>query len=390
MTHINDNVITEVSELLISQGFERGIVKSVQSILNHTMLMERQNFLHAKPYERTEQRIDYANGFKDKTLKTRLGEIEVQVPQTRSSNFYPQALEKGIRSERALKLGLAEMYLQGVSTRKVMAITKELCGFEVSSTQVSKLVQELDIELEAWRKRRLGQFKQLILDARYENVRYGGVVQGLAVLWAIGVTEEGVREVLGVSVSLSEAEIHWRVFLKDLVERGLEGLEYIVSDDHEGLAAARKAIFPGVVWQRCQFHLAQNAQNHISKVENKSVVAQEIRDIFNSPTQEMAQMMLNSFVKKYSISEPKLAKWAEENIPEGFLVYQLPPGIRKKFRTSNLIERMNQEIKRRTHIIRVFPNEESCLRLITAILMEIHEDWISGRRYLSKNISTNN
>lgn len=381
MTRNNDTVITEISEALMQHGFEKGMVNAIGMILNQTMVIDRDRYLNAEPYERTGTRVSTSNGFKGKTLMTRVGAIPLKIPQTRDCQFYPQTLEKGIRSERALRLALAEMYIQGVSTRRVLKITEELCGFEVSSTQVSRLTAQLDTELSAWRNRPLGEYQHLIMDARYETVRYSGAVQDMAVIWAIGVTAEGQRSVLGVSVSLSEAEPHWRKFLGDLVGRGLHGVQYIVSDDHAGLGAARKAVFSGVPWQRCQFHLAQNSQNHISKKLNKELVGQEIRTIFNATNQAQAEANLKAFISQYEKTEPKLTEWAEHNIPEGFTVYQLDSKIQKKFRTSNLCERINQEMARRTKIIRVFPNEGACLRLVTAILVEIDEDWSSGRRF---------
>ena len=265
----NTNAIQEISEVLIHQGFSGGIVNAIQILLNETMKIERQTYINADPYERAEERVTHANGFKDKTLHTRIGKIPINIPQTRDGNFYPKSIEKGIRSERALKAALAEMYIQGVSTKKVKKITETLCGLEVSSTQVSNATKLLDEEFSSWRNRPLGQFKYLIPDARYEKVRYGGVVQDLAVIWVIGIKSDGHREVLGVSVSLSEAEVHWRELFTGLCERGLHGVEYIVSDDHAGLKAARKAVFPSAMWNRCHFHLAQNAQNHVSRKSNK-------------------------------------------------------------------------------------------------------------------------
>lgn len=233
-----------------------------QVLLNAAMLIERQKHLGAAPHERTEERTGHANGYKDKTLNTRLGQITVAVPQVREVNgqgggFYPQSLERGTRSERALKLALAEMYVQGVSTRKVAAITEQLCGFSVSSTQVSQAAKELDQTLEAWRQRPLAACPYVYLDARYERVRQSGLVQKAAVLVAVGVDEAGKRCVLGVSVALSEHEVHWRSFLQSLVSRGLCGVRLVISDAHEGLKAARLAVFGGVPWQRCQFHLQQ-------------------------------------------------------------------------------------------------------------------------------------
>ena len=252
----------EILEILTDGGFER-IGEALQILINAAMLAEREKYLGAGPYERTESRSGHANGFKPKTMRTRVGEISLAVPQARDGKFYPSTLEKGQRSEKALRLAVAEMYLQGVSTRKVMAITEELCGFEISSSQVSKATAELDGLFRVWRERPLGSFAYVYLDARYEKVREGGVVIDQAVLVAVGVSRDGKRAVLGVSVELSEAEVHWRKFLQSLQQRGLHGVELFISDDHEGLKAARKAVFSGVPWQRCQYHLQQNAQKYV-------------------------------------------------------------------------------------------------------------------------------
>ena len=255
--------IHAVLELLAEQGFD-GMAQAMTILMNEAMLIERSQHLGAAPYERTEDRTGYANGFKDKSLQTRVGAMHVKVPQTRDSDFYPQSLERGIRSERALLASLAELYVQGVSTRRVKKIVEELCGMEVSSTQVSRATQQLDEELTAWRERQLGAYAYVILDAQYQKVQQNNQVRDAAVLIAIGVCPEGHRDVLGISVSLSEAEVHWRSFLSSLQTRGLHGMQLITSDAHEGLAAARRAVFPSVPWQRCQFHLQQNAGQYVS------------------------------------------------------------------------------------------------------------------------------
>ena len=232
--------------------------------------------LQAQPYERTAARQGQANGFKPKTLTTRIGAITFQVPEVRPGlEFYPSSLEKGVRSEQALKLALTEMYVQGVSTRKVAAIVEELCGSSVSSTQVSQCTAKLDVELQAWRSRPLGAFAYLVLDARYEKVRHGGCLVDCAILIALGVDPQGKRTILGVSAALSEAEVHWRQFLASLQQRGLQGVTFIVSDGHAGLSAARAAIFPAVPWQRCQFHLQQNAQAYVPRLELREKVRSE-------------------------------------------------------------------------------------------------------------------
>jgi transposase-like protein len=366
---------------LTEQGLE-GLPDLVRVMVNEAMRIERENYLGAKPYERSEERQGHANGYKPKTVRTRVGEVTFDVPQVREGGFYPRSLEKGMRSERALLLTLAEMYVQGVSTRKVAAITERLCGTQISASQVSRAAQTLDEELQTWRTRPLGEIVYLYLDARYEKVRQAGVVIPAAILMASGVKRDGRRSVLGISVSLSEAEAHWRAFLEGLVKRGLSGVQLIVSDDHAGMEAARKAIFTGVPWQRCQFHLQQNAQSYVPKVGMKREVAEDIRTIFNAPDRETAELYLKKAVEKYAVLAPKLADWMEVNLPEGFTVFSFPKVHQRKLRTSNQLERLSQEIKRRTRIVRVFPNEQSCLRLISALLMEVGEEWEYGRLYL--------
>jgi len=383
VTHQNQSTdLNEAVQLLANNGFE-GMAGAVQILLNEAMKLERTDYIGAEPYERTDQRRSYANGFKSKTVNSRLGKLDLQVPQTRDSDFYPSALERGERSERALKLAVAEMYVQGVSTRKVAKITSELCGLDVSSTQVSRAAKLLDEELEIWRNRPLQQVEYLILDARYEKVRVAGSVRDCAVLIAIGILPSGHRSVLGVSVSLSEAEVHWRDFLTSLKQRGLLGVQLIVSDAHEGLKAARQATFAGVPWQRCQFHLAQNAMHHTPKVEMRKRVANGIRDIFAAKDIHDATEELARFVEDYKVAAPKLATWAEENLTEGLAIFGIPSEHRKRMRTTNMLERQNREIKRRTRVATLFPNEASLLRLVTAVLVELSDDWETGMKYLT-------
>ena len=383
MTHQTEsNPFDQMIQVLDEHGFE-GLAHALEILFNEAMKLERSAILGAQPYERTDERRGHANGFKPKTLATRVGQLKLQIPQTRGVDFYPQSLERGVRSERALKLAVAEMYVQGVSTRKVTEITSELCGLEVSSSQVSRAAQLLDEELDSWRNRPLGRLSYLLLDARYEKVRHGGSVVDCAVLVAVGVLPDGKRTVLGVSVSLSEAEVHWRKFLAKLVERGLHGVEMITSDAHEGLKAARQAVFPGVPWQRCQFHLQQNAAAYVPKVEMRIAVAADLRGVFNAPDRAEAERLLKLMLDKYRQSAPRLAEWLEENVPEGLTVFTRPAAHRRRLRTTNLIERLNKEIHRRTRVATLFPNEASLLRLVSAVLVEVDQEWQTGIRYLN-------
>lgn len=372
----------EILEVIMNYGME-GLPRAVEILYNEAMKIERSRHLGADHYEHSSERTDYANGYKPKTINSRIGKLDFQIPQVRKGNFYPSFLEKGLRSERALKAALAEMYIQGVSTRDVSKIIEELCGFEVTSSEVSRATKLLDEEFGKWRSRKLGRYDYLYLDARYENVRNAGSVVDLAVVTSIGVKETGEREVLGVSVKLSEAEIHWRGFLEDLQKRGLHGVKLIISDDHAGLKSARKTVFPSVPWQRCHFHLQQNAQSYVPKRSMKKGVAADIRSIFNAANRQEADRLLKINIDKYSATAPQLSKWMENNIAEGLTVFAFPAEHSKRIRTNNVSERLNKEIKRRTRKVGIFPNEASCLRLVTAIVMEISEEWLVSKKYLS-------
>jgi len=384
-THRTDpELLNTVLQLLTDQGATAGLAEGIRLLVNEAMRQERSQALQAQPYQRTQTRQGHSNGFKPKTLSTRVGPIQFRVPQVRGGlEFYPSALEKGVRSEQALMLALAEMYVQGVSTRKVSAIVEQLCGTAVSSTQVSQCAAKLDIQLQAWRSRPLEAFPYLMLDARYEKVRHGGHLLDCAVLIALGIDPEGKRSILGVSVALSEAEVHWRQFLQSLQQRGLHGVQFIVSDDHAGLGAARTAVFPSVPWQRCQFHLQQNAQAYIPRLDQRAAVAEAIRSVFNCADRPAAERRLKEVVALYATSAPKLSAWMEANLPQGFAVFALPPVRQLRLRTTNGLERVNRELKRRTRVAGLFPNESSLLRLITALLNEISDEWQTVRVYLN-------
>lgn len=282
----SDIVLDQLVELINQHGGIDAFAEAVATLMNFAMRIERAEVLEAEPYERTDRRRGYANGYKPKTLHSRLGDIPLEIPQVRGDvSFYPSSLTKGPQVERALNLAVAEMYVQGVSTRKVEPILQKLVGHGISSATVSKAAAQLDETLAAWRDRPLDEqaVAYLILDARYEKARIDGVVRDAAVLIAIGVLADGHRSILGVSVSLSEAEVHWRQFLQSLLQRGLHGVELVTSDDHAGLKAARKAVLGSVPWQRCQFHLQQNAQAYVPTKAMQPEVAETIRDVFNAP-----------------------------------------------------------------------------------------------------------
>tara|TARA_B100002003_G_C14084277_1_gene521582 strand:+ start:220 stop:1386 length:1167 start_codon:yes stop_codon:yes gene_type:complete len=386
MTHEDNGSAVEAAvQEVLEKGLE-GMGPAVSILLNEAMMIERSHALQAQPWERTDERAGYANGYKDRHLSTRLGALDLRVPQVRGdTKFFPSALERGQRSERALKCALAEMYIQGVSTRRVTQIMETLCGTEVSSSQISRATALLDEELGQWRSRPLGVIPYLILDARYEKVRQDGAVRSCAVLIGTGVNSNGQRLVLGTSVSLSEAEVHWRTFLRSLKERGLTGVTMITSDDHDGLKTALTSCFPGASWQRCQVHLQRNAAAHAPKQDMRPEVAQDIREVFTAPSQDEAQRLLDLTVAKYEKKASKLAGWMADNLPDGFAVFKLPQKHRRRMATTNPVENLNKQIKRRTRVASLFPNEASLLRLVSAIVMEISEDWETGKRYLNMN-----
>lgn len=383
MTYANNHSLpAEILEPIIADGLE-ALPGLIETLVNVAMQIERQRHLGVGPYERSSERRGYANGYKPKTVATRIGKLTFDVPQVREGGFYPNALEKGLRSERALKLALAEMYVQGVSTRRVRKITEELCGFEVSSTQVSQATASLDEQLAAWRERPLEASPYIWLDAHYEKVRQDGQVRDVAVRKAVGLNGAGQRVVLGISVSLSEHEVHWRNFLQSLAQRGLRAVRLIISDAHAGLKAARQAVCGGVPWQRCQFHLQQNAQGYVPRKALKLEVAADIRAIFNAADRPQAERLLKETVEKYQESAPQLASWLEANIPEGLTVFDFPAKHQRRLRTVNGLERLHREIRRRSRVVVLFPNVASCERLATAIVMEISDEWETGRVYLS-------
>lgn len=384
--HTDDTLTRDSINLLLENGLADGLPRIAELLMNAAMIIERSSHLQAGPHERTEQRNGHANGFKPRGLATSLGKLGLQVPQVRDSTspFKTSLLESGSRVDRALKAAIAEMYLQGVSTRRVTKVVEELCGTQISSTQVSRLTSELDVEFEKWRNRPLEPIAFLILDATYVKVRLDGAVRDCAILTAIGVRRsDGKRVVLGVSCALSEAEAHWRKFLKSLKERGVGIPDLVTSDAHEGLKAALRATLNASPWQRCQFHLQQNAQAYVPRLEYRAKVAADIRSVFNAPDLAHAQLRLEEIVAKWREKSVKLADWMEANLPEGFSVFTLPEHQRRRLRTSNMAERIHREIKRRTKVAGLFPNEASVLRLVTAIHIETSEDWETGRAYLT-------
>jgi putative transposase len=358
------------------------VKKTVQECLETEMT----DTLNAAKCERNKGRSGYRSGYYERSLVTRVGKLEIRVPQDREGKFSTELFERYQRSEKALVSTLIEMYVQGVSTRKVKVITEELCGHEFSASAVSRFNKNLDETLKTFAERPLEEtYPYLILDARYERVRENGVVHRRAVLIAIGINLEGRRNILAVELANRESTMSWSNFLERLIKRGLNGVEFIVSDHHEGLKSAITQKLTGALWQRCYVHFLRNAIEHLPRNADEDCL-RELRSIYDQLTLEKAKAELAIWLKKWQSKNLKFCDWVEENIEETFSFFRLPLSHRKHLRSSNLIERVNEEIKRRTHIVRVFPNEDSCLRLVRALCVEIHEEWQEGSRYLNMQL----
>jgi putative transposase len=361
----------------------RGVV---QGVVQEVLESEMDECLQARKHERTTERLGYRSGYYERMLVTRVGRLELRVPQDREGRFSTEVFERYQRSEKALVSALAEMYLQGVSTRKVKAVTEELCGHSFSASSISRINAKLDEELAAFMGRPLEEaYPYLILDARYEKVREGGVIRSQAVLIAIGINWDGRRCVLAVERANRESRSSWRDFVVRLKERGLQGVEFVVSDDHEGLKRAIAEVLPEAVWQRCYVHFLRNAVDHLPRKADDDCVT-ELRWLYDRHDLQEARRDLAAWLSKWQPKYPKLCDWVEQNIEETFTFYRLPRQHHKHLKSTNMLERMNQELKRRTHVVRIFPNEASCLRLVRALAVEIHEDWIEGTRYLNMEV----
>jgi putative transposase len=368
-----------------SEEGDDGIRRLLETVVQRVLGEEFTAFLRAESYERTAGRRGYRNGYKPRQFKTRVGTLELLVPKDREGRFQTELFERYQRSEKALLLAVAEMYVRGVSTRKVKGITEALCGLEISRTQVSELAKSLDAEVTAWRTRPLLKtYPYLIVDARYEKVRQGPHVVSCGVLLVVGITEDGYREILGTYTANSESETTWSEVFADLRKRGLSGVEFVVSDDHQGLRQAIGRHFQGALWQRCQVHFLRNVLAHVSKKDRKWVVSL-MRTITNAPTLDAARTALQEAVSALESRYPKVAELLDEHGEEMLAVYPLPEPHRKRMRSTNMLERFNQELKRRTRVVRIFPDDRSCLRLVTALAIEQSEEW-QDRRYLDLSV----
>jgi putative transposase len=371
----------EVKQILTEDG---DLVKAVvAATLQETLEAEMDEALGAQKGERTPTRVGYRSGYYSRTLVTRVGKIELRVPQDREGRFRTEVFERYQRSEKALVTAMMEMYIQGVSTRKVRAVTEELCGHQFSSSSISRIVAQLDEEVEQFAKRRLEEeYPYLVLDARYEKVRENGTVSSQAVLIAIGIDWEGRRNVLAVEMANRESASSWKGLLMGLRERGLRGVQLAISDDHAGLKRAIREVLPEAAWQRCYVHFLRNALDYLPRKADDDCLM-ELRWLYDRRNVEEARRDLATWLKKWENRYGKLCQWVEENIEETLSFYRLPREHHKNLKSTNMLERIMEELKRRTLVVRIFPNTASCLRLTRAIAVEMHENWIEAIRYLN-------
>jgi transposase-like protein len=371
----------ELKSVLVEQkDFLTSIVEqAVQTILE----LEMEECVQAGRYERNDERTGYRSGYYRRRLVTRVGTLVLRVPQDRGGHFSTQVFEQYQRSEKALVGALAQMYVQGVSTRKVAAITQELCGHEFSASSISAITARLDEQLEGFSQRKLKEaFPYVVVDARYEKVREGGTLENRAVQIALGIDWEGRRQVLAVEYAHRESQSSWRDFLLRLKQRGLKGVMFVVSDDHEGLKNAIQEVLPQALWQRCYVHFLRNALDYLPRKADDDCL-QERRWMYGRRNVEEARRDLKLWLERWASKYPKLCAWVESNIEETWTYYRLPISHHKHFKSTNLLERFNQEIKRRTLVVRIFPDEASCMRLIRAVAAEQHEEWLEGSRYVN-------
>ena len=372
---------TAVKEILLSTP--DGLRDVIRAVMQEVLEVEMDEALGAHKGERTPERLGYRSGYYGRTLVTRVGKLELRVPQDRAGRFSTELFERYQRSERALVATLAEMYVQGVSTRKVKAITEELCGHAFSASSISAINKRLDESLKAFAERPLKEpFPYLILDARYEKVREAGVVMSQAVLIAVGIDWDGRRQILAVEMANRESRSAWRDFLVGLKARGLKGVELVVSDDHAGLVIAIGEVIPEAAWQRCYVHFLRNALDHLPRKHGDDCL-QELRWLYDRRDLAEAKADLAAWLAKWSARYPRLTAWAEENIERTLTFFRLPRQHHKHLKSTNMLERLNEEIRRRTYVVRIFPNAESCLRLVRALAVETNENWMEANRYIN-------
>ena len=373
-----------VKGLFLSQAPE-ALVPLMESILNQFLEAQATEVVGASKYERSEGRTCYRNGSRERTLKTRIGTLMLDVPRLRGGEFSHELFARYQRSEQALVLAMMEMVLQGVSTRKVSRITEELCGTSFSKSTVSALCEGLDESVQVFRRRPLEKrVPFVLLDAMVLKVREGGRVRSKALMIAIGVNQQGYREVLGCEIWNGETHLGWKSFLESLAARGLRQVELVVSDAHQGLVRALQEVFLGASWQRCQVHFTRNIQD-VCPTKVKPELLEDLRELWTSRDLEVARERLCVILEKYAKPASKSMDVLEQGFDDAMAVMSLPVKYRRRLRTTNALERLNQEIRRRERVIRIFPNEASAIRLLGALLCEQSEKWLSGRKWLDMN-----
>lgn len=380
----NMNTLNNVKTILSQEAdFLKPLLKS---LLTDILQAEMREVVNAENYQRSKDRQGYRSGYYSRQYITRVGSIDLRVPRDREGKFSSELFERYQRSEKALLSSLSEMYIQGVSTRKVKAITEELCGHEFSASTVSNMNKTLDEQLHAFAQRSLSTiYPYIILDAHYEKVRENGLIVPQAILMAIGITQGGKKEVLGVELTNRESKTSWKNFLLRLRERGLKEVKLVVSDSHEGLKQAIAEVFSETIWQRCFVHFLRNVLDYLPRKGDSSCL-QELKAIYERISLKEALDSKQEWMAKWKGKYPKLCDWVEDQIGDTLAYYHLPQPHRKLMRSTNLLERIHEEIKRRTRVIRIFPNGASCLRLIRALAVEIHESWVAERKSLNMKL----
>ena len=382
MAQFNITITEELLHgLFLSNGRDEAFSKLLEEIFNQVLLAQSSEQLRAEPYERTAERTAYRNGYRNRELTTRVGTITLRVPRHRNGQFSTELFGRYQRSEQALVLAMMEMVINGVSTRKVEQITEELCGKKFSKSTVSALCKNLDPMVEAFRTRPLHcHYPFLMVDAIYVKVRENGRIQSRGLLIAIAVNEEGHREIIGFQLANSESESSWGELFSSLKDRGLKNVDLVTSDDHKGLVNAIRRHFQGTSWQRCQTHFSRNMLDHTPKALQPEV-KEELRRLYESVDLESARKVRDQIIKTYESKAPKATALLDEAFDDITAVLALPLKYRKRLRTTNGVERLNQEIRRRERVIRIFPNSASVIRLMGALLMEHDEKWQTGRKY---------
>jgi putative transposase len=378
MTDYEINVPGGVLSSLLSE--KNGLAVLVEAVLNQVLDAQASEQVGAQRYERSDERVAYRNGYRPRQLYTRIGPLTLRVPQMRDGQFSTEIFSRYQRSEQALVLSLMEMVVNGVSTRKVTKITEELCGATFSKSTVSQLCMALDGRVAAFNERELGAFPFVIVDAMYFKAREGDSVQSKAVMVVSGVNQHGNREILGLRIGDSESEAFWLETFRWLKQRGLKEVRYVVSDDHSGLVNAARRCFQGAIWQRCQVHFMRNVLSHTS-AKHKKEMGKGLKRIFGSDNAKEARQRFDGLAEQMEKKASKAIDCLERGLEDSLAVMALPGKYWKRLKSTNMQERLIQEIRRRERVVRIFPNEASALRLMGALLAEIHEEW-QGRRYL--------